>query len=204
MKRIKRLGILGGTFNPVHNGHIALAYAAREEYALDEIIFMPSGMPPHKALGNIIDKEHRFKMIKLAIKNIKYFSVSRLEMDREGYSYAIDTFTDLKKKYKQDTKLFYIMGMDSINEILEWKKPLELFKLCEFIVGTRPHTKARTFRRLLKFPPLQKEVDKIHIIELKEDISSSNIRKKLKENKTATKLVPKKVLGYINKNNLYC
>ena len=200
---MKRIGILGGTFNPVHKGHIALARAAKEEFALDRIIFMPTGTPPHKSLEHLADKEHRFKMIKLAIKGIPDFSVSRLEMDRPGYSYAVETFLLLKKQLKQKTKLFYIMGLDSINEILSWKQPLELFKLCEFIVGTRPGTKIRTFKRLVKFPPLMKEVDKIHLIELKEDISSSDIRRKIKEGKSVESVVPKAVLKYIKEHRLY-
>ena len=147
--------------------------------------------------------EHRFEMVKLAIKKFKRFSSSRIEMDRKGICYAVDTFNGLRKIYGENTKLFYIMGMDSILEILDWKKPLELFKLCEFIVGTRPGAKARTFKRLLKFPPLQKEVDKIHLMELKEDISSSEIRKKLKAGKSAVKIVPGVVLTYIKEKGLY-
>ncbi|HTY13900.1 MAG TPA: nicotinate-nucleotide adenylyltransferase [Candidatus Omnitrophota bacterium] len=199
---MKRIGVLGGTFNPVHKGHLALAAAAMSEYALDQIIFMPSGTPPHKP-KEVIDKEDRFNMVKLAIGGIGDYSISRLELDRPGYSYAIDTFDQLRKKYGEKVKLFYIMGLDSINDILSWKKPLELFKLCEFIVGTRPGTRIRTFRRLVKFPPLQKEVDNIHLMELKEDISSSDIRKKIKEGRSVERIVPKKVVDYIKKRELY-
>ncbi len=200
---MKRIGIMGGTFNPVHKGHLALAKAAQQEFALDQIIFIPSGNPPHKALGNVIDKNERYKMVKLAVKGLKAYSVSRIEMDRPGYSYAIDTFRLLKKKFGARAKLFYIMGLDSINEILEWKKPLELFKLCEFIVGTRPGTKLRTFRRLVKFPPLQKEVDKIHLMELREDVSASEIRARLKAGKKAGRFLPPAVEKYIEKRGLY-
>lgn len=200
---MKRIGIMGGTFNPIHKGHLALAKAAMQEFALDLVIFIPSGKPPHKAYKDIIDKEDRFKMVKLAIKGIPQFAVSRIELDRKGISYAVDTFNKLKKKYGKNTRLFYIMGLDSINEILDWKKPLELFKLCEFIVGTRPGTRIRTFRRLVKFPPLQKEVDKIHLMELKEDISSSDIRQKLKAGRSVSAVLPPVVLNYIRKHGLY-
>lgn len=200
---MKRIGIMGGTFNPIHRGHIALAKAAKDEFVLNEVIFVPTGTPPHKELGEVIDKEHRYKMVKMAIKRIPKFKISRVEMDRKGISYAVDTFNELRKKYKGKTKLFYIMGLDSINEILEWKKPLELFKMCEFIVGTRPGTKIRTFKRLVKFPPLMKEVDKIHLMELKEDISSSDIRKKIKDGKSVSKVVARNVLKYIRENGLY-
>jgi len=199
---MKRIGILGGTFNPIHKGHLALAVAAREEFALDKIIFLPSGKPPHKD-KEIADKEDRYNMVKLAIRGNPDYTISRLELDREGYSYAVDTFNMLKKAFGKSVKLFYIMGLDSINEILSWKKPLELFKLCEFIVGTRPGTRVRTFKRLTKFPPLQKEVDKIHLIELKEDISASDIRQKIKKGKSVEKIVPKAVLDYIKKKGIY-
>ena len=199
---MKRIGILGGTFNPIHKGHLALAAAAREEFALDKIIFLPSGKPPHKD-KEIVDKEDRYNMVKLAIRGNPDYTISRLELDREGYSYAVDTFNLLKKAFGKSVKLFYIMGLDSINEILSWKKPLELFKLCEFIVGTRPGTRVRTFKRLVKFPPLQKEVDKIHLIELKEDISASDIRQKIKQRKSVEKVMPGSVLNYIKKKGIY-
>jgi nicotinate-nucleotide adenylyltransferase len=194
---------MGGTFNPIHRGHIALAKAAMQEYALDKVIFIPSGNPPHKRKTEVIDKEHRFKMVKLAIKRVKKFTVSRIELDRPGFSYAVDTFGALKKKYGKVAKLFYIMGLDSINEILDWKKPLELFKLCEFIVGTRPGTKIRTFNRLVKFPPLQKEVDKIHLMELREDISASNIRQRLRSGRSVRRLLLPTVEKYIRKHGVY-
>ena len=200
---MKRIGIMGGTFNPVHKGHLALAKAAMDEFVLDEVVFIPTGTPPHKDLSEIIHKEHRYNMVKLAIKGMPRFTLSRIELDRKGFSYAVDTCNELKLQFGKDTKLFYIMGLDSINEILEWRKPLELFQLCEFIVGTRPGTRIRTFKRLVKFPPLQKEVDKIHLMELKENISSSDIREKLKAGRSVKALLPKAVEDYIKKNKLY-
>jgi nicotinate-nucleotide adenylyltransferase len=200
---MKRIGIMGGTFNPVHKGHLALAQAAKKEFALDKVIFIPSGTPPHKALGNVIDKHERYKMVRLAIRGFRSYSVSRTELDRPGYSYAIDTFRALKRKFGPRAKLFYIMGLDSINEILEWKKPLELFRLCEFIVGTRPGIRLRTFRRLVKFPPLQKEVDKIHLMELKENVSASEIRARLRAGKPVGRLLPRAVGKYIERKGLY-
>jgi nicotinate-nucleotide adenylyltransferase len=200
---MKRIGIMGGTFDPIHKGHLALAKAAMEEYVLDKVIFIPAGTPPHKKPGEVTDKEDRFKMVKLAIKGRKGYSISRIELDRKGLSFAVDTFNALKKKHGKKAKLFFIMGLDSINEILEWRKPLELFKLCEFIVGTRPGSRIRTFKRLVKFPPLQKEVDKIHLMELSENISSSDIRQQIGEGKSVSRVVPKVIEKYIRENNLY-
>ena len=199
---MKRVGIMGGTFNPIHKGHLALARTAQDRYLLDEIVFIPSGTPPHKVNKDILDKDLRYEMVKRAIRRIPHYHISRIELDRPGFSYAVDTFKALKTKCKR-CKFFYIMGMDSINEILDWKKPLDLFKLCEFIVGTRPGTRLRTFRRLLKFPPLEKEVDKIHLMELEEDISSSDIRKKLADGRSVKALLPPAVMNFIEKKGLY-
>ena len=199
----KKIGILGGTFNPVHNGHIAIAKAAKKLFKLDKVVFVPSGLPPHKSSEGLLDKDKRYKMVLMAIKKIPAFSASRIELDRKGYSYAVDTFLELKKKFGKTAKLYYIMGLDSINDILNWKKPLDLFKMCQFIVATRPGTKIRTFKRLVKFPPLKDNIDKIHLFELKKDISSSEIRKRLRNKKTVARMVPKPVNEYIKEKKLY-
>ncbi len=199
---MKRIGVMGGTFNPIHKGHLALAKAAMQEFALDQVLFIPTGTPPHKPKKEMIDKEDRYRMVKLAIAKNKPFSVSRIEMDRPGTSYAVDTFRQLRKRLGNKAKLFYIMGLDSINEILEWKKPLELFKLCEMIVGTRPGTRIKTFRKLLK-TALKNEVDKIHLMELKADVSSSEIRQRIKDGKAVNRFLPREVINYIMENKLY-
>ena len=200
---MQRIGIMGGTFNPVHKGHIAIAEAAQKNYLLDKVIFVPSGNPPHKTDEYIADKEHRFKMVKFAIAGKKNFRISRVEIDRPGYSYAIDTFNDLKKEYKGSALLYYIMGMDSINEILTWKKPLELFKICQFIVATRLGARIRTLKRILKFPPIKLHAGQIHVIEVKEDVSSTKIRESIKKGKVPANLLNPKVANYIKKNRLY-
>lgn len=200
---MKRIGIMGGTFDPLHKGHIEVAKSAMQQYDLDKIIFIPSGHPPHKKESEVTNKEHRYKMVKIAIKGMPHVSISRIEVDRKGYSYAIDTFEELKKEIGEEARLFYIMGIDSINEILSWKKPLELFKMCEFIVATRPKSSLRTFKRLMKFPPLQLHLDKIHVMEIKVNISATELRERLKHGKSVSKLIPRKVLTYIKENNLY-
>ena len=200
---MQRIGIMGGTFNPIHKGHIAIAEAAKKSYKLDRIIFVPSGNPPHKTQEYLAPKEHRFRMVKLAIAGKKNYRISRIEIDRSGYSYAIDTFKKLKKGYGSDAQLFYIMGMDSINEILSWKKPLELFKICQFIVATRPGAKIRTMKRILKFPPIKMHAEQVHLIEVKMDISSTQIRGSIKNGKFPAGAMNKNIIGYIKENKLY-
>ncbi len=194
---------MGGTFNPVHKGHIAIAKAAKKQYRLGKVIFVPSGTPPHKTSEYIAPKEHRFRMVKLAIAGHKNFIISRVELDRPGYSYAVDTFNALKKEYRGSARLYYIMGMDSINEILTWKKPMELFKICQFIVATRPGAKIRTMRRILKFPPVKLHADTIHLIEVKMNVSSTKIRESIKRGAIPARLLDKKVIEYIKEHKLY-
>lgn len=200
---MRRIGIMGGTFNPIHKGHIAIVRAAKKIYKLNKIIFVPSGHPPHKTQEYIAPKEDRFRMVQLAIAGKKNFHISRLEIDRSGYSYAIDTFNELKKEYGSDAELYYIMGMDSINEILTWKKPLELFKICKFIVATRPGAKIRTMKRILKFPPIKLHADQVHLIEVKMDISSTDIRNSISKGKFPAGAMARPVINYIKENKLY-
>lgn len=199
---MKKIGILGGTFNPIHNGHIALAKKALKEFGLETVIFVPTGLPPHKSDRGLASKKDRMKMVRLAVKGHKKLGVSHIEIDRKGYSYAVDTFKKLKKRFGT-SKLYYIMGLDSINSILSWKKPLDLFKLCHFLIATRPGSRLRTFRRIMKFPPISLNKDKVELFELKMGVSSSDIREKVKKARSIDRMVPKSVLEHIKRKGLY-
>lgn len=200
---MRKVGILGGTFNPIHNGHIELAKKALKEFGLETVIFVPVGTPPHKSTIDLAPKKCRLQMISLAISEKKQFKLSKIEINKSGYSYAYDTFQKLKKRFGKKCVLYYIMGLDSINSILSWKKPIELFKLCEFIVATRPGTKIRTFKRVMKFPPISVNKAKIHIIELKMHVSSSAIREGIKRGKDVSKSLPKEAYAYIKGTGIY-
>jgi nicotinate-nucleotide adenylyltransferase len=198
----RKIGIMGGTFNPIHKGHLEISKKAYELFGLEEVLFIPSGTPPHKT-EEIAPKNARYQMVLKAIAHFRHFHCSKIELNRKGYSYAVDTFTALHQIYGEDTRLFYIMGMDSINDIFTWKKPLELFKFCEIIVFTRPGAQKRTFRRLLKFPPLKANADKIHVIESRINISASEVREKIKEGQSIETEVPARVRKYIYARKLY-
>jgi len=200
---MQRIGIMGGTFNPIHKGHMAIVRAAKKQFRLNKVIFVPSGTPPHKTSEYIAPKEDRFRMVQLVIAGKKDYSISRVELDRPGYSYAVDTFNELKKEFNKNAALYYIMGMDSINEILTWKKPMELFKICQFIVATRPGAKIRTMRRILKFPPVKMHSDTIHLIEVKMNVSSTQIRESIEKGKIPSRLLHPKVIKYIKEKKLY-
>ncbi len=200
---MNKIGILGGTFNPIHNAHIKLAKKAIKDFGLSCVVFIPTGTPPHKSTNDLASRNDRLNMVRLAIKGEKKLKVSKIEINKKGYSYAVDTFGKLKKRFGSKSKLFYIMGLDSINTILSWKRPIELFKLCQFIVATRPGSKIKTFKRIMKFPPISINRNKIFLTELKVNLSSSEIRRALLKGKMPKNVMPENVEKYIAKNELY-
>ncbi len=186
-----KIGILGGTFNPVHNGHLILAEEAREKLGLDKIIFVPANLPPHKETYGIIDPQVRLKMLKLAIKGNKYFDFSDIEIKRPGRSYTIDTVKALRSKYKED-ELYFIVGSDLLKYLEEWKDLNEIFKIVKFIVATRPGF------------PLARIPAYIDTLEIRSvDISGFSVRKCIKEGRSFRYLVPDNVFKYITKNKIY-
>ena len=186
-----KIGILGGTFNPVHIGHLILAEEAREKLGLDKVIFVPSFLPPHKDNSDIAKATDRLSMIKLAIKTNKYFLVSDTEIKRNGRSYTIDTIKEFKERFRTDD-LYFIIGSDLLKYLDEWKDLNEIIKLVRFIVATRPGF------------PLEKIPSYIDTLPIRAvDISAFEIRECVKENKSFHYLVPEGVFNYINKRALY-
>ncbi|MFA4854539.1 MAG: nicotinate-nucleotide adenylyltransferase [Candidatus Omnitrophota bacterium] len=186
-----RIGILGGTFNPVHIGHLILAEEAREKLGLDKIIFVPTALPPHKEDLNIAPAADRLKMIRLAIQGNRYFAVSDIEIKREGRSYTIDTLSELKLKYSRD-ELYFIIGSDLLKYLNEWKDLAQIIKMVKFLVATRPGY------------PLEQIPNYIHTLAIRAvDVSGFEVRQCVRENKSFRYLVPDKVFGYINKRGLY-
>ena len=133
-----RIGIFGGTFNPIHLGHLRAAEEIRERFNLKRIIFIAAAVPPHKTIEGDVSGEHRMEMVRLAISGNPRFSVSDIELKKPGKSYSIGTIEYFRKRYGFDLDLFFILGMDAFLEIGTWKSFQELFSLCHFIVMTRP------------------------------------------------------------------
>jgi len=186
-----KIGILGGTFNPVHIGHLILAEEAREKLSLDKIIFVPANLPPHKLNGDIASASLRYKMLRLAVKSSKYFSVSDVEIKRNGRSYTIDTVKKLKGIYPGD-ELYFIIGSDLLKYLDEWKDLSEITKLVKFVAATRPGY------------PLEKIPTYIATLPIRAvDISGFEIRQAIKNNKSFKYLVPEAVFQYITKKGLY-
>ena len=194
---------MGGTFDPIHMGHLVTAEAVRHEFNIDEVLFVPTGNPPHKSSLNMTSAEHRYLMTALATAGNSHFQVSRIEMDRTGTTYTVDTIKALRKLYGKETKLYFITGADAVNEILTWKSSDELLKLCSFVAVTRPgyHKEAL----MDKVEELRTNYGStIQFLEVPAlSISSSDIRGRVKANRPIKYLVTDAVENYIMKQRLY-
>lgn len=199
-KNIKKLGIMGGTFNPIHYAHLFTSNYVLEKYNLDKIVFIPTGEPPHKKNIDLPSVEHRYNMTKLAIEDNSNFFISNIEVERHTTTYTIDTLKQIKSMCDEDIQLYFIVGTDTINQVYTWKEPENIFDLTKFIVTTRPNYILNEKTKQL----VNKYKDKIYFCETPMlEISSTNIRKRVEQEKKVTYLLPKNVEDYIYKNNLY-
>ena len=186
-----KIGILGGTFNPIHLGHLILAEEIREKIGLDRVIFVPTYLPPHKDNSNIASAQMRLAMIKLAIVGNKNFAISDIEIKRGGRSYTIDTIKEFNQKYPGD-ELYFITGSDLLTYLEEWKDLNEIIKIVKFIVATRPGY------------PLEKIPAYISTVDIRAvDISAFEVRERIRENKSFRYLVPDVVFRYIIRKRIY-
>ncbi|MCX7715633.1 MAG: nicotinate-nucleotide adenylyltransferase [Clostridia bacterium] len=196
-----KIGIMGGTFNPIHNAHLMIAELARDEFGLDKVIFMTSGTPPHKKDEPVIDAVHRLNMVRLAISENPYFESSDLEAAKEGYSYTADTLAYLKALYPDD-ELMFIIGSDSLFAMSTWYQPEKIMSLCAILVFERDGFDENLQTKIDEMKALYKaEIFLIHAPKF--EISSSMVRERLKEGKSARYMLPDCVLSYIAENELY-
>ncbi len=190
----KRIGIFGGTFNPVHFGHLAIAAAAFEQAGLNHVIFIPAHVPPHKNQEDIIDSRLRYEMIMQAISNNSNFSVSDIEIKKNEISYSVETLSSLKEKYP-NSELFFIIGSDSVPELKTWRLIDQIFKLCWFVVARRPDFE--------NFDKSDLPENSIILNGTYPDISSTFIRNQIKQGQAVDDLLPKTVIQFIEQNELY-
>jgi len=200
---IPRIAIMGGTFDPVHYGHMVAAEAVRQEFGVDEVRFIPAHSPPHKEAGGRADPWHRYMMTALATADNRAFFPSMIEIERGGKSYAVDTVRALRRELGGDAKIYFITGADAVLEILTWKEPDALLSVCDFVAVTRPGYKRETLLAFIE--KLGKDSGgKIHFLEVPAlAISSSDIRARVFLGKSAKYLMPDRVLDYIEKHGLY-
>lgn len=199
-----RVGIMGGTFDPVHYGHLVTAEEARVQFALERVIFVPNRYPPHKRVEHVTDPEHRHRMTRLAVDSNPAFAVSRIEIDRPAPSFTIDTIRALRGEHGA-RELFYITGADAILQIVrgEWEGAAELLTLCEFIAASRPGFPIEA-HDLRKYNVTRQELDNLHVMEIPAlSISSTDIRGRVAAGRPIRYLTPDQVVAYIAEHGLY-
>lgn len=210
-------GLLGGTFDPIHIGHLRCAEEVLEMFNLNRIVFIPASRPPHKLDAQITSFYHREQMVKLAIEGNPSFSFSDVENRREGKSYAVETIDFFKKKYMQNLELYLVLGQDAFHAIQTWKDWENLLFMCHFIVMTRPGYETNGLTGIV--PPdfaaqftYDRDQDGFkgpsgNIIFFRRvtflDISSSDLRQRVRKGSSITYLVPATVRHYIARNSLY-
>lgn len=197
------IGIMGGTFDPIHNGHLMLGRQACEEYGLDQVWFMPSGRPPHKTDHKVTDADDRIQMVRLAISHIPQFACSDFEIQRSGTTYTAETLRLLAKLYPQH-QFHFIIGADSFYEIEKWYHPQEVMARVPLLVAGREYPEApRSMEEQARYLRETYHAD-IHFLHCRElDVSSEELRRKVCSGQTICNYVPSAVAGYIESHGLY-
>ena len=197
---MKKIGIIGGTFNPIHLAHLYIAYEAKCQLNLDKVIFMPAGSPPHKKNEDILEAPLRYEMVLEAIKKYEYFEISNYEIEKEGFSYTYETLENFKS---EDNILYFITGADCLINIEKWKNPDRIFKASNLVVFNRPGYDKESLK-LQKNEIEKKYNTSINFLDIMDlEISSTMIRDRIKEGKRIDFFIPKEVLDFIRKNNIY-
>ena len=194
---MNRIGVMGGTFDPIHHGHLVAASEVADRFHLDEVIFVPTGQPWQKEGETISPAEDRYLMTVIATAVNPRFSVSRVDIDRGGPTYTIDTLRDLREQYS-DEALYFITGADALSSIMSWHDWEEMFQLAEFVGVTRPGYELRE-------DMLPADIqERVHLVEIPAmAISSTDCRTRAAEGRPVWYLVPDGVVQYISKNSLY-
>lgn len=201
MKKTPRVGIMGGTFDPVHMGHLVTAEEALVQFNLDKVVFMPTGRPVRKTHRHISSAEDRYLMTVVATASNPDFEVSRLEIDRPGDTYTVDTVVAMRGVYGPRAELFFISGADAVREILTWKDAARFAGLCTFIAATRPGYVADLATAAADHDGPLPAVESMEVPALA--ISSSDIRERVAARRPIRYLLPEAVAAYIEKNGLY-
>jgi len=208
-----KIGILGGTFNPIHFGHLRAAEEVRERLNLERVMFIPCGIPPHRPMDELVPFIHRYQMVNLAIADNPFFYVSKMEGNRDGKSYTVDTLKLLLQK-ETDAEFYFILGLDAFLGIDTWKSPQTLFELAHFVVLPRKTLSKEQIMPILDnfFSDVKTEEDSFFLPSGKIiyycpitllNISASQIRRLVRENKSIRYLVPEVVAEYIQRFGFY-
>ncbi len=196
------VGILGGTFDPIHYGHLVAGEEARCALGLERILFVPSARPPHKTEYAVTPPELRVDMVRLAIADNPYFELCTIEVDRPGLSYSVDTIAALQEELGSDAKLYFILGEDALADLPTWHEPEKLLQICELIAVNRPGYHSFSLRLLERqLPGVERRVHQVRIPELA--IWSTELRGRVASGLPIRYLVPDAVHSYIYEHSLY-
>jgi len=196
-KTKRKIGLFGGSFDPIHNGHLQIAVAAQEQLSISKIFFIPAAIPPHKQHITLTEANHRLRMVELAVEDCSNFEASDLEIRRRGVSYTIDTLTFFRDNYNlTSNQLHFIIGADSLVDFYKWLEPEKILKTCQIIVYNRAGVDLDAVNEKLK-----KQVFFLNAPLI--DISSTNIRNKIRCGESLTAFMPERVANYILNNELY-
>ena len=198
---MRRIGVIGGTFDPIHYGHLAAAEEARVRVNLERVLFVVARVPPHKLDEEVTLAEHRLAMVSLAIASNPYFEVSTVDMERPGPSYTVDTISILQEQSGQETELYFIMGMDSLAELPAWHEPQRLIRLCRLVAVKRPGFQMDLDQLEASLPGISSQVQIIDMPEV--DISSTELQERVRDGLPIKYQVPEEVETYINEHHLY-
>jgi nicotinate-nucleotide adenylyltransferase len=214
----KRIGLFGGTFDPIHKGHVKAAESVQSVFAFDTILFIPSYIPPHKESEDVASAEDRLKMVEMALSSWDRFSPSAIEIDARGTSYSIVTLNRIKEMFPK-TDIYFLLGVDAFLEIETWKDYEEVLEQCSFIVMSRPGYSLDDARGVLaekfhqRMTAISEPVDrpneeffshKIYLCPIQTlDVSSSEVRKRVRNNQSIRGLVPENVENFIKERGLY-
>jgi nicotinate-nucleotide adenylyltransferase len=199
MDKVKKIGIMGGTFDPIHNGHIKLALKAYESLNLDKVLFLPSGRSYMKK--NVLAADKRVAMVELAISKYPQFEISLIEVNKKGNSYTCETLSDLNAMY-EDTEFYFIIGADSLFQIEKWYNPEKIFKLSKLVCTVRDEYDLATIKKKgIELSRLGADIIYMDIPKI--DISSTEIRAKVKRGLPVNDFVPQAVADYIIQERLY-
>lgn len=219
----RKLGLLGGSFNPVHNGHLTIARLVRDQLRLDQVLFIPTGDPPHKRDGSLAPAKDRHEMVRLALAGTPSFHLSDIEIRRSGKSYTIDTIRELQRQFGSSAELYFLIGLDAFLDLPNWKEPIELFQACRFVVVPRPGQSFRSLANMPLLPALdtqaltQLDAGTLPQLDIAMpscrgiiclpiplcSISASEIRQRIRQRTTQANMLPPPVESYILQHRLY-